>query len=430
LDNTGTEIITAQTFRFSIWSSKDFLITDRDAAGAIVLAAPNYADWQEVHTITPNNNGTFSLELGSITPLPIIDPSIHKFLQVEIKPSGSPDTDYQLMDPTGDNGADANDRKTIASIPYAFKSDYAQKTDKEAFILDFDDTVQGAATGSIKLQFGNTLNKYLEYDFDNSYFNFNEDVNIEGDLTLTGTINGVNIALAANPTGTTSDTFEINTDGNGVILDSAGLTADRTVTFPDGNTIVVGENNPQIITNKTIDGDDNTLQDIPFTALKQRAKTILLIPEYQNMAILEDGTDNSVSVFQGFDDINFHQYYELTSARPTLQDIDVYIAVKIPEDFVGFDLVPIQIFIKSLTINITDNEMDITMVDTTNTAVPLIGATNLVSTVANTWIEKDITFGGAATFTAGDFIILKLNMRARSNNEIYASEIKLNYIGR
>jgi len=33
--------------------------------------------------------------------------------------------------------------------------------------------------------------------------------------------------------GTTSDTFEINTDGFGVILDTAGLSADRTFTFPN-----------------------------------------------------------------------------------------------------------------------------------------------------------------------------------------------------
>jgi len=43
-------------------------------------------------------------------------------------------------------------------------------------------------------------------------------------------------------TGTTADTFEINNDGNGIILSTTGLTGDRTLTFPDyaGRLVVNG----------------------------------------------------------------------------------------------------------------------------------------------------------------------------------------------
>ena len=54
--------------------------------------------------------------------------------------------------------------------------------------------------------------------------------------------------------GTTSDTFEINTDGNSVIIDSAGLGADRTWTYPDSSDETVGIAATQTLTNKTITG--------------------------------------------------------------------------------------------------------------------------------------------------------------------------------
>jgi hypothetical protein len=64
-------------------------------------------------------------------------------------------------------------------------------TNTETFILDNDDTIVGP--GSIALQFGNTLGKFLEYDNALGWFNFNDNVNITGNLTVTGTINGVTV---------------------------------------------------------------------------------------------------------------------------------------------------------------------------------------------------------------------------------------------
>ncbi len=194
LDSSGAVITAPQTFRFSFWSSADKLPGDIDGVtGLIVPTAANYSLWQEEQTVTPNANGTFSLRLGDVTPLPDIDYTVHKYLQVEVMPAGSLPTDYELLDPTGDNGADAEDRKTIGSVPYALNTEAAQYSNEEGFVIDNDDTILNAGTGSVELQFGDTLGKILSYDTDNSYFNFNDNVNIEGDLTLTGTINGVDI---------------------------------------------------------------------------------------------------------------------------------------------------------------------------------------------------------------------------------------------
>jgi len=53
-------------------------------------------------------------------------------------------------------------------------------------------------------------------------------------------------------TGTTSATFTVDSDSDAIILDTTGLTADRTVTFNDADTIVVGEANTQTLTAKTL----------------------------------------------------------------------------------------------------------------------------------------------------------------------------------
>lgn len=59
---------------------------------------------------------------------------------------------------------------------------------------------------------------------------------------------------------------EIGLDSN----TSTTYTADRNVELPPGDTdsVLVGAANTQVLTNKTIDGDDNTVQDLPLTAIK------------------------------------------------------------------------------------------------------------------------------------------------------------------
>lgn len=61
------------------------------------------------------------------------------------------------------------------------------------------------------------------------------------------------LALATGAeTGTTANTFEINSDGNGVTLSSTGLGADRIMTFPDASGEVVLIDATQTLTAKTL----------------------------------------------------------------------------------------------------------------------------------------------------------------------------------
>jgi len=53
-------------------------------------------------------------------------------------------------------------------------------------------------------------------------------------------------------TGTTSTSFGINTGGDSAILDTTGLTTDRTYTFPDGDGEIITDDETQPIANKTL----------------------------------------------------------------------------------------------------------------------------------------------------------------------------------
>ncbi len=439
LDSADQPITTAYMFRFSLWKSNDFnSAVDLNATGGIDTTAPNYGQWQEQQVVTPNSKGIFSVQLGKTTPFTGIDFSLHKYLQVEIKAVADPATAYQLMDPTGDNGTDANDRKAVGSLPYALNAESAYKSNQEVFVIDADDTIETAGVGAIQLQFGNSLGKILSYDFTNSYFDFNDSVNIQGDLTLTGLINGVNIALVHTQntdTGTSSPTFEINSAGNKLVIDTAGLTDDRIVTFNDADTVVVGEDNVQTLTNKTIDGDQNTLVNIDRSALKNQNKTIILSPDYQNITIYQDGTDNKASIYGGND--GDQQYYFLSSQESTLQDLDLKIVVPVPDDFVAWQSSavvgqsdPLGMVIKTTTIDPSITQVDVVVNDSLGNPATLTGGSDLAGFNVDIWERKNIAFTGTPTFTPGESFLLTIKMQAKDNKKVYVGEIKLNYIGK
>lgn len=221
-DAGGTAISTAHDFRFSFWSDSDFTVgVDRDGAGAIPGGAPGNSGFSEEHTVTPDASGFFQMDIGSVGgTIPDFIFTTHLYIQVEIKVNGAADTAYETLDIDGvDN---ATDRQAIGTLPYAHNSDFIDNrelgessgdiallgagdvfptkfipggTDVDNFIIDADDD----APGNIQLSFGALLNnQILEWDPDgvaaaDGWFNFTDDVNIGGDLTITGTVNGVTI---------------------------------------------------------------------------------------------------------------------------------------------------------------------------------------------------------------------------------------------
>ena len=206
LDSNGDAITAAHTIRLSYWNSADHIASDTTGSGTINTAAASYVGWQEEHTITPDSNGYFSVEMGSSTALPAMDAlsastlqSLH--LQVEVKASADPVTAYELLDP---KTIDTVDRSPVRSVPFALNADMLDQRSlgtssgsipvlqeggliaessvptgliRDSFTIDTDDS-----SSSPTLQFGLALGRTLQYS--SNAFRFNDDVVITGDLSI------------------------------------------------------------------------------------------------------------------------------------------------------------------------------------------------------------------------------------------------------
>ena len=212
LDASGNALTTAHSVRFSYWKSADYITGDITATGSIDVGASNYADWQEVHTVTPDSSGYFTVELGSVTALPDfstmdVATMLSLYLQVEVKVSTAADTTYEVLDVNGSDGA--VDRSPLRSVPFSLNTDLLDGHDigtasgsipllgsggvfstglmpsgvnADVFTLDADDSAAAAVT----LTFGTTLAKTLTYNVSQGRFIFNAGLEVQGNIVASG----------------------------------------------------------------------------------------------------------------------------------------------------------------------------------------------------------------------------------------------------
>lgn len=214
MSSGGTAIITGHTVRLSLWKSADWVSGDETGTGAITLGAGNYGGWNEVHNVTPNSFGMFSVELGSVTSLPTADFDDHKFLQVEVKVQGEADTTYELLDP---DTSDANvDRQTLGSIMYAKNAEMldgseigigsgnlallgeggrwtsgqmGSGSDFNTFVLDANDT-----GGDSEVKFGESNAETLKWENGTGAFALSDGLEVVENGTGTGSSIGLTIS--------------------------------------------------------------------------------------------------------------------------------------------------------------------------------------------------------------------------------------------
>lgn len=416
------------------------------AGGAINPAAGGYGGWNEAHTVTPDSNGLFHVQLGSITTLPNFTSSTHIFLQVDVKPNGTPDTSYETLDPDG-NTANLNDRHPINSAAFAINSDTVDNrdvglsageipyldasallpistipggTDANNFIIDANDSV--TAPGSIILQFGSTLAKVLEYDLALNYFNFNDDVNITGDLSVTGdTVLLGDLSASGNIDFSAAAEFHIREVADEAAAPCATL--DELVLDTTENTIYVCTAPGAPGTWAALTGGGG---GAPYN------QTLSFAPEYRDSVIETDGTNNRGKLSIEFNDTdgvpgnNNYNFYIWTTRQAATQDIDLVIVTTLPAGFTGWQAVPVTFTYKTLDGNLANNSLNVSIEDTNGNPVSLLGGTNLVNAA---WTNANITFLGAPVFAAGQPVTIHVKLAANNLGTAYAGKLSLNYTG-
>lgn len=442
LNAIGDPITTPVTFRFSIWSDADFVeATDLDGAGAIPGAAPDFTGYEEVQTITADANGLFNVEIGAVNPLPDLDFSVAKFIQTEIKNQGDPDTAYEILDP--DTADATKDRKSLNSSPYTFNADTIDNAEigtaagdivildgtgkfpvqvipngvnESVFVLDVDDD----EVATISLQFGTTLAKLLSYDIINSQFVFNDSLLVEGDFTNTG-----NVTLGDD---VNTDTLSINaklaTDLDFNQNEAIALVLETGNVFP--LTPVAGQKffRTDLSAEFVFDGV-SWLSTTSGAGLADI--TVTMVPEYEGFTAFPDGSDNLGTLRSDYEEgvgTEKRTFYRWTTNRATLQDIDIVVKYQLPSDFDTFQAVPLQLDFRTDDSIITNNKIDVSMFDSNGDPVVLVGGDALAD--AN-WTTADITFGGAPTFNANDFIVLRIKVSSLIGKFAQIGDLRFNY---
>ncbi len=476
LDSAGNPITTPHSIRFSFWKGPDYVGTDTTATGAINIGSANYGDWQEVQTITPNADGYFTVVMGSVTAMPSFSTMpqstlLNLRLQVDVKASAAADTAYELLDP---NASDtAVDRSQLQSVPFAKNADLLDQRDTgtgsgsipvlqnggllgraqiplglngDSFTIDSDDT----ATTSIGLTFGQTLNKTLSYDISADRFNFNDSVHIQGDLTVTGLINGVDVTSLTSA----QDSHLRASSGAGLTVNIAGgnfrINGDTTnygglagLSVPDNATSYVFftstgaqvslQSFPENISFipvaqvTTVAGTVTSVLDRRVLQSDDRQSTILRVlhPGYEGASVQGDGSDNVGQLGIDLDNISLKNYYFWTSSKAALNDYDVIVRLTLPLAFNHWRD-SLRFHYRSTSANAADNKLDIQVYDTNGNPVTLSGSTtNLVST---SWASTHVEFSGTPTWTPGQDILIRMRMSARNGYQMHLGDLQLDYV--
>ncbi len=247
LTSAGVPVTTPVTIRLSYWKSADFTPADLGGDGSLNVGAAEYVQWQEEHTITPTSDGSFAVEIGSLQPLPdfrTLPASTlgSLFLQVDVKAAGDPDSTYDLLDA---NPADTTvDRTSVLSLPFARNADLLDQRDVgtgsgsipvlssgASLYLNGDLLINSDNEGrDAVLTFGNDLlRETIRFSSANSRFEFSDDVQIAGNLGVTGALSGALLHAEQSLTTSGSLVFEGAASGSslylGTSLKGAGLTA-------------------------------------------------------------------------------------------------------------------------------------------------------------------------------------------------------------
>lgn len=465
LDASLAPVTTPLTIRFSFWSSSDW--DDSDIVGGeINEAAATFVGWSEEQTVTPAANGYFSIFVGAVNPLPTFDASRHIFMQTDLKGAAQDATSYQLIDPTGDDGVDSVDRRTLNSFVYAQNTrtidGYAVGTGSgDVLLLGPNGRILPAQMGSgttaasftinannqsgdTALRFGNdVLPETILFSAANHRFEFSDSVYIAGDLTVTGRINGLSQLAPLHVTAASglrvdiaSGSYRINGSlvqypgaedvavvdaaTNTIFFTALGLTVNQSG-FPTDKSFI------PLATVVTSGGAIVSVTDrraLQSDTRDSEVKLVLHAP-FPGASIKADGSSNVGQLFATLDSINEENYYLWSSTQSTLQDYDLSVAVTLPLNFVAWEATPLTVRYRSTSADAAVNKLDVTMSDTAAQPVTLTGqSTGLVSL---SWADASLDFSGSNTWTPGGTFFVKFKLAAKDTAVMHLGDVQLHY---
>lgn len=273
--------------------------------------------------------------------------------------------------------------------------------------LTLDDDGTG---GDVTIVFGTTLSESIFWDDSESEFFVSDDLKVSGALETTG-----------------GATFGGAVDFNQNEADE--LVLDKGTAFPTSPAPVAGQK--FFRTDLSLEYVYDGASWVANMSTTGSGKTIQFAPIYEDATLFADGSDNRGTMSSDFDSSADRNYYEWASRRGTLQDYDIVLQVRVPDDFLEWQETPMTLAYRTGSgATTSEAQIDVTVQDTSGTAITTTGGADLLST---SWATASIAGSGwdAGTFTAGSYmnVFLKLHSRRVTGTTYssFAGEIELNY---
>jgi len=315
-------------------------------------------------------------------------------------------------------------------------------------ILTEDNLTLNGDNGAVDavLTFGNASGvQTLEFLNTAQMFQFSTDVNVQGNLTVSGTINGVDISnLASDAThlkvssgagltiSVAAGDYRINGtliryDGGSNIVVQPSTTnyifmtatgANVGATFPTDRsfiplaTVVTSEAGVTTVTDRrSMNVDD-----------REQSEYIDFNPTFEGASYLGDGTSNVGRLFVTDEDGVTTNYYKWTSTISTLQDYDITLRTTVPYSFLSWRDSAMQLRYKTDTADTADNAFTVSVYDTADAAVTLSGS--VANIASSDWTTKYVEFTDG-TWTEGETFRMVFHMMAKDNHFIDLGSIRL-----
>jgi hypothetical protein len=274
---------------------------------------------------------------------------------------------------------------------------------------------------------------------------------VEGDLVVTGLINGVDIStisgsddgklrvssgagLSVNVTGgayringtvtdyTGASNVAVAADAtNYVFIGSGGLTVNATGYPTDesfirlATVITDGVGVTQVVDGRVVQSDD-----------REEPVTVTVNAEFPNASYQGDAVDNVGQLSVQFDNATLRNFYQWTSTRAALQDYDVMVRLPLPADFVRWDAAPLAVSYRTTSADAAEARVDVSLYDTNGVPVTLAGGATALASLA--WDDADLTYGGSPTWTAGQEFVLRVKLSAKNDAQAHLGTLKLRYV--
>jgi parallel beta-helix repeat protein len=174
---------------------------------------------------------------------------------------------------------------------------------------------------------------------------------------------------------------------------------------------------------------------IVLAGTARNAKTIRLSAEYPS-AVLDAGTgsNNAGTMTSGYDMTNRMNYYKWTTTNTsTAQTYDIVTQVPIPSDWTAWNGSVISFSVA--TTSTTNTSAKVEVIDSGNTAASGCNLSPAVTTItpasAPAWATNSTSCSiSGGTYTAGDYLTIRIRLSAVNNESIRVGNITLNYLSK